>query len=153
MEFEARQNLSVLSPKLSAFSINTNAAFIASRVVLPEDVGIQTSSERPLQGQCPYIINLSVGYEEPNWGISSSVAYNIYGRRLSDVGNHGAPDVYEQPRGELDMSFSRTVADSYKFSFSAKNLLDRAVEFKQGGATSISYKIGRSFSFGISYNL
>ena len=153
LEFEARQNLSVLSPKLSAFSINTNAAFIASRVVLPEDVGIQTSSERPLQGQCPYIINLSVGYEEPNWGISSSVAYNIYGRRLSDVGNHGAPDVFEQPRGQLDMSFSRTVADTYKFSFSAKNLLNPAVHFKQGEATSVSYKIGRSFSFGISYNL
>ena len=56
---------------------------------LPEDVGIQTSAERPLQGQCPYIINISIGHEEPNWGISSSVAYNIYGRRLSDVGNHG----------------------------------------------------------------
>ena len=153
LELEARQNLGVLSEKLGAFSVNTNAAFIASRVELPEDVGIQTSSERPLQGQCPYIINLSIGYEEPNWEISSSVAYNIYGRRLSDVGNHGAPDVYEQPRGQLDISFSRTVADSYKFSFSAKNLLDRAVEFKQGDATSVSYKIGRSFSFGISYNL
>ncbi len=153
LEFEARQNLGVLSSKLSAFSINTNAAFITSKVVLPEDVGIQTSSERPLQGQCPYIINLSIGYEEPNWGISSSVAYNIYGRRLADVGNHGAPDVYEQPRGQLDLSFSRTVADAYKFSFSAKNLLDPAVHFKQGNETSVSYKIGRSFSFGISYNL
>ena len=153
LEFEARQNLGVLSPKLNAFSINTNAAFITSRVVLPEDVGIQTSSERPLQGQCPYIINLSIGYEEPNWGISSSVAYNIYGRRLSDVGNHGAPDVFEQPRGELDLSFSRTVADAYKFSFSAKNLLNPAVQFKQGGETLVSYKIGRSFAFGISYNL
>ena len=153
LELKARQNLGVLLPKLGVFSINTNAAFIASRVELPKDIGIQTSSEHPLQGQCPYIVNVSIGYEEPNWGISSSVAYNIYGRRLSDVGNHGAPDVYEQPRGELDMSFSRTVADAYKFSFSAKNLLDRPVEFKQGGATSVSYKIGRSFSFGISYNL
>lgn len=153
LELEARQNLGVLTQMLKAFSINTNAAFISSRVELPDDVGIQTSAERPLQGQCPYIINVSVGYEEPNWGISSSIAYNIYGRRLSDVGNHGAPDVYEQPRGELDMSFSRTVADAYKFSISAKNLLDRPVEFKQGGATSVKYKIGRSFSFGISYNL
>ena len=152
VELEARQNLSVLSPKLRAFSINTNAAFITSRVVLP-DVGIQTSVERPLQGQCPYIINFSVGYESTNWGISSSVAYNIYGRRLSDVGNHGAPDVYEQPRGQLDLSFSRTVADAYKLSFSAKNLLDPAVQFKQGQATLVSYKSGRSFSFGISYNL
>ncbi len=153
LELEARQNLGVLAPILNVFSINTNAAFISSRVELPEDIGIQTSSERPLQGQCPYIVNVSIGYESPNRGISGSVAYNIYGRRLSDVGNHGAPDVYEQPRGELDMSFSRTVADAYEFSFSAKNLLDRPVEFKQGGATSVKYRVGRSFSFGISYNI
>ena len=153
LELEARQNLGVISKKMSAFSINTNAAFISSRVELPKDMGVQTSSERPLQGQCPYIINVSLGYELSNWGLTSSVAYNIYGGRLSDVGNHGAPDVYEQPRGELDLSFSRTVADTYKFSFSAKNLLDHPVEFKQGSATSVRYKLGRSFSFGISYNI
>ncbi len=153
VELEAKQNLGVITPKLRAFSINTNAAFISSRVVLPEDVGIQTSSERPLQGQCPYIINISIGYEEPNWEISSSIAYNIYGKRLSDVGNHGSPDVFEQPRGQLDMSFSRTFANSYKFSISGKNLLDPDVHFKQGDETSVSYRIGRSFSLGISYNL
>jgi len=153
LELEVRQNLSVVSPLLRSFSINTNAAFINSRVVLPEDIGIQTSDERPLQGQCPYIINFALGYEVPIWSISSSIAYNIYGRRLAEVGNHGAPDVYEQPRGELDISFSRTVAGSYKFSLSAKNLLDPEVHYKQGEATSVIYKNGRSFSFGISYNL
>ena len=153
IEFEVRQNLSIISPKLKTLSINTNTALISSRVVLPADVGIQTSFERALQGQCPYIINLSIGYDNPNWDILSSVAYNIYGRRLSDVGNHGAPDVFEQPRGELDFSFSRKVAGAYKFSFSAKNLLDPEVAFKQGDESSASYTIGRSFSFGISYDL
>ncbi len=153
LELEARQNLGVISEVLSNFSINTNAALISSRVVLPEDVGIQTSSERPLQGQCPYIVNVSVGYEDPNWGISSAVAYNIFGRRLSEVGNHGVPDVYEQPRGQLDVSFGRTVAKYFKFSVSAKNLLDPDVHYKIGEATYLTYKLGRSFSFGISYNL
>ena len=153
LELEARQNLGVLTDVLRNFSVNTNAALISSQVVLPEDVGIQTSSERPLQGQCPYIVNLSVGYEDPNWGISSAIAYNIFGRRLSEVGNHGAPDVYEQPRGQLDISFSRIVANYFKFSVAAKNLLDPYVRYKMGGETYVEYKIGRSFSFGISYNL
>ncbi len=153
LEIEARQNLGVLTDALSKFSVNTNAALISSQVVLPEDVGIQTSSERPLQGQCPYIVNVSVGFEDPNWGISSAVAYNIFGRRLSEVGNHGVPDVYEQPRGQLDASFSRTVANHFKFSVSAKNLLDPDVLYKIGEATYLAYKLGRSFSFGISYNL
>ena len=153
LELEARQNLGVLTDALRKFSINTNAALIASQVVLPEDIGIQTSSERPLQGQCPYIVNISVGYEDPDWDISSAVAYNIFGRRLSEVGNHGAPDVYEQPRGQLDVSFSRTVANHFKFSVSAKNLLDPYVRYKMSEETYIEYKLGRSFSFGISYNL
>ena len=153
LELEARQNLGVLTDALRKFSINTNAALISSQVVLPEDVGIQTSAERPLQGQCPYIINLSVGYEDPDWGISSAIAYNIFGRRLSEVGNHGVPDVYEQPRGQLDVSFSRTVADYFKLSVSAKNLLDPYVHYKIGKATYLAYKLGRAFSLGISYNL
>ena len=153
LELEARQNLGILTEALRKFSINTNAALISSQVVLPEDVGIQTSSERPLQGQCPYIVNVSVGFEDPNWGISSAIAYNIFGRRLSEVGNHGVPDVYEQPRGQLDVSFSRTVANYFKFSVSAKNLLDPYVHYKIGDATYLEYKLGRSFSFGISYNL
>ncbi len=152
LELEARQNLSVLTPVLRNFSINTNAALISSQVVLP-DVGIQTSSERPLQGQCPYIVNVSIGYEAPNWGVSSAIAYNIFGRRLSEVGNHGVPDVYEQPRGQLDVSFSRVVADYFKISFSAKNLLNPYVDFKQGEATYVRYKLGRGFSFGVSYDL
>ena len=152
LELEARQNLSVLTPALRKFSINTNAALISSQVVLP-DVGIQTSSERPLQGQCPYIVNVSVGYDDPDWGISSAIAYNIFGRRLSEVGNHGVPDVYEQPRGQLDVSFSRVVANYFKISFSAKNLLDPYVHYKQGEEIYIRYKLGRAFSFGISYDL
>ena len=153
LELEARQNLGILTEALRKFSINTNAALISSQVVLPEDVGIQTSSERPLQGQCPYIVNVSIGFEDPNWGISSAIAYNIFGRRLSEVGNHGIPDVYEQPRGQLDVSFSRTVANYFKFSVSAKNLLDPYVRYKIGEATYLAYKLGRAFSFGISYNL
>lgn len=152
VELEARQNLGVLTPALRQFSINTNAALISSRVVLP-DVGIQTSSERPLQGQCPYIVNVSLGYEDSNWGISSAIAYNIFGKRLSEVGNHGVPDVYEQPRGQLDVSLSRTVANYFQISFSAKNLLDPYVHFKQGEEVYLRYKLGRAFSFGVSYNL
>ncbi len=152
LELEARQNLGILTDALRNFSVNTNAALISSQVVLP-DVGIQTSSERPLQGQCPYIVNVSVGYEAPNWGITSAIAYNIFGRRLSEVGNHGVPDVYEQPRGQLDVSFSRVVANYFKISISAKNLLDPDVHFKQGEEPYVRYKLGRAFSFGVSYDL
>ena len=51
------------------------------------------------------------------------------------------------------MSFSRIVANYFKLSVSAKNLLDPYIHYKMGEETYAEYKIGRSFSFGISYNL
>ncbi len=152
LEMELRQNLSVLYSGLRDFSINTNVAFISSRVELP-DVGIQTSSERALQGQSPYIVNATLGYNSSDLGISSTIAYHIFGRRIAEVGNHGIPDVFEQPRSQLDATISRVIADYYRLSLSAKNLLDPDVIFKQGDKTYVRYRTGRSFSFGVSYSL
>lgn len=152
LEMELRQNLSVLYSGLRDFSINTNVAFISSRVELP-DVGIQTSSERALQGQSPYIVNATLGYNSSDLGISSTIAYHVFGRRIAEVGNHGIPDVFEQPRSQLDATISRVIADYYRLSLSAKNLLDPDVIFKQGDKTYVRYRTGRSFSFGVSYSL
>ena len=152
LEMELRQNLSVLYSGLRDFSINTNAAFISSRVELP-DVGIQTSSERALQGQSPYIVNATLGYNNSDLGISGTIAYHVFGRRIAEVGNHGIPDVFEQPRSQLDATISRVIADYFRLSLSARNLLDPDVIFKQGDKTYIRYRTGRSFSFGVSYSL
>ena len=149
---ELRQNLSVLYSGLRDFSINTNAAFISSRVELP-DVGIQTSSERALQGQSPYIVNATLGYNNSDLGISSTIAYHVFGRRIAEVGNHGIPEVFEQPHSQLDATISRVIADYFRLGLSAKNLLDSDVIFKQGDKTYIRYRTGRSFSFGVSYSL
>ena len=152
LEMELRQKLGVLHSGLRDFSINTNVAFISSRVELP-DVGIQTSSERALQGQSPYIVNATLGYNSSDLGISSTIAYHIFGRRIAEAGNHGIPDVFEQPRSQLDATISRVIADYYRLSLSAKNLLDPDVIFKQGDKTYVRYRPGRSFSFGVSYSL
>ena len=152
LEMELRQKLGVLHSGLRDFSINTNVAFISSRVELP-DVGIQTSSERALQGQSPYIVNATLGYNSSDLGISSTIACHIFGRRIAEAGNHGIPDVFEQPRSQLDATISRVIADYYRLSLSAKNLLDPDVIFKQGDKTYVRYRPGRSFSFGVSYSL
>ena len=152
LEMELRQKLGVLHSGLRDFSINTNVAFISSRVELP-NVGIQTSSERALQGQSPYIVNATLGYNSSDLGISSTIAYHIFGRRIAEAGNHGIPDVFEQPRSQLDATISRVIADYYRLSLSAKNLLDPDVIFKQGDKTYVRYRPGRSFSFGVSYSL
>ncbi len=152
VELELRQNLSVLYSRLQHFSVNTNVAFISSRVELP-DVGIQTSSERALQGQSPYVVNATLGYDNPDWGITAALAYHVFGHWIAEVGNHGNPDVFETPRSQLDTTFGRQLLPFLLFSFSAKNLLNPDVTLEQGGETYVHYRTGRTFSFGLSYSL
>ncbi|MCE2395510.1 TonB-dependent receptor [Candidatus Poribacteria bacterium] len=152
LELEVRQNLSILASGLRHFSVNTNVALISSRVELP-DVGIQTSSERALQGQSPYVVNASLGYDNPDLEMTAAVAYHVFGKRIAEVGNHGSPDVFELPRSQLDMTFGRQLLPFLRLSLSAKNLLNPDVTLEQGGETYVRYRTGRTISFGLSYNL
>ena len=152
LELEVRQNLSIFASRLRHLSINTNVALISSTVELP-DVGIQTSSERALQGQSPYVVNASLGYDNPDLEITAAVAYHVFGKRIAEVGNHGSPDVFELPRSQLDVTFGRQLLPFLRLSLSAKNLLNPDVTLEQGGETYVRYRTGRTFSFGLSYNL
>ena len=152
LELEIRQNLGILASRLRYLSVNTNVAFISSTVELP-DVGIQTSSERALQGQSPYVINASLGYDNPDLEIAAAVAYHVFGKRIAEVGNHGSPDVFELPRSQLDVTFGRQLLPFLRLSLSAKNLLNPDVTLEQGSETYVRYRTGRIFSFGLSYNL
>ena len=152
IELELRQNLSPIQSYLEHFSVNTNVALVSSEVELP-DVGIQTSAQRALQGQSPYVVNATLGYDNPDLQITGAVAYHVFGRRIDEVGNHGIPDVYEQPRSLLDVTMGRRIGSYLRLSFSARNLLDPDVTFKQGDETYVRYRTGRTFSIGISYSL
>ena len=152
IELELRQNLSLIHSNLEHFSVNTNAALVSSEVKLP-DVGIQTSAQRALQGQSPYVVNATLGYDNPDLQITGAVAFHVFGRRIDEVGNHGIPDVYEQPRSQLDVTMGRRIGSYLRLNFSARNLLNPDVTFLQGDETYVRYRTGRTFSFGISYSL
>ncbi len=117
------------------------------------DRGSQTSFERALQGQSPYVINLTLGYDNENNGIIFVLTFNQSGRRISEVGNNGIPDVYEMPKSSLDLSFSRQLGSNIKIGFSAKNLLNQDVVFKQNGHNYLKYNLGRSFAINLGYSL
>ncbi len=151
VEMELQQRLDVLHRHLRYFSINTNLAFVSSKVVLPE-VGVQTSSERSLQGQSPFVVNATLGYDNPDWGTAATLSYHVFGRRIAEVGNHGIPDVYELPRSQLDATLGRQLYSYLRVSIAAKNLLDPDVTFEQGDKTYLRYRTGRSFSFNVSYD-
>ena len=139
MELELRQNLSLIHSHLEHFSVNTNVALVSSEVELP-NIGIQTSAQRALQGQSPYVVNATLGYDNPDLQVTGALAYHVFGRRIDEVGNHGIPDVYEQPRSQLDVTLGRRIGSFLRLSFSAKNLLDPDVAFLQGDETYVLWR-------------
>ena len=60
--------------------IQANASLIDSDVTIAEkDLGVLTSSSRPLQGQSEYLFNLQIGYE-PIDGTTATLLYHRYER-------------------------------------------------------------------------
>ncbi|MDZ4728765.1 MAG: TonB-dependent receptor [Xanthomonadales bacterium] len=135
------------------FYLNTNYSWIESDITLSEEnAAVQTSSSRPLQGQSPYVWNFQIGYDDIDRGINTALLYNIFGERIVDVGTNDAPDIYEQPRPQLDFIYSQRVHENWKIQFKAKNLLDPDVEITQGPETRIQFAVGREVSLSFEFN-
>ncbi len=128
-----------------------NLALIRSRVTLDEASGIQTSSERALQGQSPYVANLQLGYEPPEGVATMTVLYNSFGRRLAEVGALGAPDTFEEPVHLIDVVGGLRFGGGWSISLKAKNLLDPWRRYTQGDMVIEEVKTGREVSLGLGW--
>jgi TonB-dependent receptor len=169
VEFEMRSSLDVLGDLFANFNLTGNLALINSQVDIGDSVTVplfvpgedepveistvQTSPERALEGQSPYVANLMLGYRHPKFHTDVNILYNVFGRRINTVGSEGLPDIYEEARHEVDLTMSQPIAGRLGAKFKARNLLDAQYELTQGGLPHHTYSTGRSFSFGISYKL
>lgn len=160
LEFEVRKNLDFIADFTENLSIGANVSLINSSIDLPPEELAQradsTQTTRELQGQSPYIINVNFGYDNIDNGLSIGVYYNVFGQRLSNVGFGLNPDIFEQPRPQLDFISSKQF-NQIQVSFEVKNILDAVTsfeyDFRGQNAVFQDYQDGISFSLGISYNL
>ena len=133
------------------FYVQANVAYIDSSIDLaPEDRGVLTSTNRPLQGQSDWLLNAQVGYE-PLSGITATLLYHYFGERIAEVGILGAPDLIEQPFGELNFIYIQELNDNWKITAKAKNIMDEDSEILQGGFLTTGYNRGREFSVQFDY--
>ncbi|MEE3086724.1 MAG: TonB-dependent receptor [Pseudomonadota bacterium] len=134
------------------FYIQANASVIDSEVSIAEkDLGVLTSSSRPLQGQSDYLFNFQFGYE-PVSGTTATLLYHYYGERIYEVGIETAPDLVEQPFGELNFVLIRDLSDDLAMTLKARNLTDQRNEITQAGYVNFGYNRGREFSFQLDYS-
>lgn len=163
IELEFRKTLEFLSPALANFQLGGNASFIRSRVDINEEelqlirsVDPDREEQRPLYGQSPYAFNAELAYvnDEP-LGLRVSLSYSVFGERIAVVGGAN-PDIYEQPRGLLNLSV-RKAFGPFAVQVRASNLLNPEYKqiqtYKDVEYIYQNYKVGQSFSVSLSYNI
>jgi hypothetical protein len=112
-ELEFRKSLSFLSKAewANRLFFNGNVSVIFSEVTLgglDQSGNPLPATQRPLQGQSPYLINAGFQYDSKG-GTGASILYNRIGQRLALVGNNDFGDIYELPRHLLDLQFTQKV--------------------------------------------
>ncbi len=164
-EIEFRKKLDFISPKLSNFYFSANLALIKSSYDIPADEIANSKnidpeydeSERPFQGQAPYIINTSLGYINIESGWESALSFNVSGERLYNISLFATPDVYEQPFPLMNFKLAKQLANNFQLSFTAKNILNainkKTLEFHGEEYIAESYAVGTSLGIGISYSI
>ena len=84
-------------------------------------------------------------------GTNKRMLYHYFGERIYEVGILGAPDLIEEPHGELDLVLIREFGDHWKLNIKAQNLLDERKEITQGGFVATGYNEGRKASLKLEY--
>ena len=130
-ELEVKKNLGFITEGFKNFNFAFNTTYIQSKTSIANDELIEIratdpdhADTRPMFGQSPYIINSMISYVNQEKGLSINSGFNISGEKLVLVTPGGTPDVYDQPRGTLDMSINKTLGDKLSISLKGRNLLD-----------------------------
>lgn len=158
IELELRKNLAFASPKLTNFGALANVTLVYSRVTLADNqVGLQTNPERPLAGQSPFVLNVGGDYTNDKSGTRIRLLYNVFGRRIAQVGSYGLDDIYEQPRHLVDVTVAQRVGKIWDLKLAAENLLSSPVRFTQGAEVKDDdsnivgqYQPGATFTLSVS---
>lgn len=118
---------------LSKFTLGANAALIKSSVKLG-GFGLYDPSKlvtnRSLQGQSPYIINGSLGFNDEAIGLSSTLSVNRVGDRIIIAGTVIDADIYEKARTVLDFQMSKSfLQNTLELKFTVRDILAQNVSF------------------------
>ena len=104
--------------------------------------------QRPLQGQPRYISAAQLQYIYRQ-NTSLTLRYKRSGTQLYITSDReDLPAIYQQPRNQLDMTFSQ-FSSPFRLSLSLNNLLNTRYQYVQGDYQYLSYRSGREWQLTI----
>ncbi len=135
-ELEYRFKLSSFIKRDSSIFLNnttffTNIAIIKSKVTIDTAVIAGSITNRPLQGQSPFLVNAGVMFSHPKQNWTASISYNIVGRRIFIVGNVQEPDVWENHRHIIDFQLTKQFAKYFEAKLNVRDALAQKLLFYQ----------------------
>lgn len=168
MEMEYRRSFDFLTKATGKkvfenLTFFTNLSLIKSKIIF--NALSSTLTERPLQGQSPYVLNLGLQFSDPKTGWGANISYNKIGRRIAFV---GAPklakyglDIYENPRTVVDLQISKSYK-KWDYKLTAGDLLAQSLVFYQdinsdkkyssgSDNTIFNYKMGQTVTAALAY--
>lgn len=133
IELEVRKSIAYTSPSrlLNNLSVVFNAAYIFSEIELRDDGTLTEQVNRPMQGQSPYVINAGLFYQDDESGFQINAQYNVYGKRISFVGDFEFPTIWEMPRHVVDLTASKRIGEKSELRLGVSDLLNARVLFKE----------------------
>ena len=158
VEIDYRKRFGFVHKSLEELLFTSNVALIESTIVLNKDPNNQytsrlTSKTRAMQGQSPYVLNLGLGYDNPDNADSAFFLFNQIGERIVALGTDLNEDTYQEPFAKLDFVLKYSISEkksndffSYALRFRVMNLLDSTQEITQGDNIISTFKPGRYYS-------
>ncbi|MBD3420180.1 MAG: TonB-dependent receptor plug domain-containing protein [Chitinivibrionales bacterium] len=164
LEIEMRKRLDFID-LLKNFQIASNFTFSFSRVELDTSAVRRSAKNenyfpdeeltRPFQGQSPIVFNAFLIYDNPDIGLNSTLFFNVFGTRMSDLTDPDKPWEWEKPQPIMNISISKKVWSDFKVKLSAKNMLNSKKlfvhQYQDSELITEKEKTGVSYSMGISY--
>jgi outer membrane receptor protein involved in Fe transport len=162
VEIDYRKRFGFMGSAFENLLFGTNIALIQSNIVLLDDpsnsfTSTLTTKDRAMQGQSPYVANVTFGYDNAETGDSALFLFNQIGARIVSLGTDDNKDIYQDPFAKLDFvtqwklnNYYLEDSDfTYLIKFKAKNILDSEQTFSQGDLTTASTRPGREFSLSL----
>ena len=137
----------------SVVRMSANVAWIESEITLDaEGARLEQQSQRQLQGQAPYLVNLRLEWDNYKLDGTFTLVANWFDDRLDTVTRGTQSPLFEKGRIDLGLNAEKNLGSQSKLSLRIRNLLDTPIERTQDGRMRETYKKGVSASIGYSHS-
>ncbi len=153
MEMEFLKNLESFGSTFAPFFLMGNITCLDHELEVGDRADAPTNSTRGFVGAADYTANLVLGFDSEDGMHSATLSFNISDEKLYVAGRNGTPDAFEQPFGQLNLTYSFYPSDNFTVKLKARNLLNEDVTIEREGVEVFKEPAGQSFSLSVKYEM